>query len=244
MESTKDQNRAALRFVVAAVCYSLVLLGLMRLGWVEQALLLPFTEFQAALAESLGWTRANSVVISISCSGSDVLALCLGLVVAYPVSGRARLLGCLGGLGLIVALNTARIGTLWHVYASPGWFDTLHEYIWPAILMVAIVGYVLTWIALAHRGFRAMPHHDPRGRLGPVQLTPRFVVLTGACVVAFVALAPWYLESSAVLGLAAWMASAAVGIASALGVDASVSGNVLTMSGNSFLVTQECIATP
>ena len=244
MQTTKNETRDALKVALAALCYSLLLLGLMRLGWIERVLLLPFTEFQAGLAESLGWTRSRAVVVSLSCSGSDVLALCMGAISAYPVSRRARLVGCLGGLGLIVALNTARIGTLWHTASSPEWFDTLHVYIWPAILMVAVVGYVLTWIVLAHRGFRATPYHGPRGRLGPVQLTPRFLVLTAASVLVFVALAPWYLNSSAVLALAAWMGSAAVGVAAAFGVDASMTGNIVRMSGSSFLVTQACISTP
>jgi len=248
MESPDDQSRAATVFLVGAVVLTLLFLGLMRLEWVERTLLLPFTNSQADLAEWLGWTRSTLVVVDLSCSGSDVLAMCLGAIAAYPVSIRARLLGAVVGVVLIIAVNTARIGTLWHMAAEKVWFDTMHVYVWPAILMIVVLVYLLAWIGYARRDFHATPHHIPRGKLGPVQLTPRFVGLLAACVVVFVATQPLYLESDFIMGVAYWIATTSVEIALFFGVNAvetvTKSGSAVTMNGNSYLVTQACIITP
>ena len=62
-----------------------------------------------------------------------------------------RLAGAGAGAGMIVGLNTVRIGTLGLVSASPAWFNALHVYLWPALLILAIAGYVFAWMRLADR---------------------------------------------------------------------------------------------
>ena len=96
-------------------------------------------------------TSALPVEVTLACSGADALALCLGAVLAYPVKWRTRLAGAGGGAALILGLNTLRIGTLGRVAASPAWFNTLHVYVWPAVLTLAIAGYVFGWMRLADR---------------------------------------------------------------------------------------------
>ena len=247
-EASTDSSDSPGRFLVRAVLLSLAFLGLMRLRWVEQALLLPFTRAQAVMAEKLGWTPAENTIVDLSCSGSDVIAMCLGAIIAYPVSVRARVLGCIGGLALIVTVNTARIGTLWHMWAEKEWFEIMHVYVWPAILMVVVLVYLLGWIGFVQRDFRGTAHHAPRGQLGPVQLNPRFLVLLGVCIAVFVALAPIYLESQWILGLAGGVATTAVAIGNFMGVHSvefvTSRGSAITMNGNSYLVTQDCIMTP
>ena len=119
---TARSRTDAARFALGGVAWSLGLFGLFRLNWTEVHAVLPFTRVQAAAAVELFGTSALPVEVTLACSGADAMALFLGAVLAYPVSWRMRLAGAGVGAGLILALNTARIGTLGRVAASPAWF--------------------------------------------------------------------------------------------------------------------------
>ena len=141
----------ATEFALRGVAWSLAFFGLLRLHWIEAHVVLPFTRMQAGLAVRLFGTPTSPVETTLACSGADALALCLGAVLAYPVPRRSRLAGAAGGAGLILGLNTLRIGTLGRAAATPAWFNTLHVYVWPAVLTLAIAGYVFAWMRLADR---------------------------------------------------------------------------------------------
>ena len=111
--------------------------------------------------------------------------------------------GCSGGIGLILCLNTLRIGS------SDGrrlawWFNTLHLYVCLQVLMLAIAGYAFAWMRVADQP-------SPRLRLGSsspsagqevpacLQLPGDFVrsrrddliLLTAAFMLLFIARHPW-----------------------------------------------------
>jgi exosortase/archaeosortase family protein len=240
----------ALKFVVRGVAGSLAFFGLLRLNWTEAHVLLPITRMQGGLAVGLFGTPALPVEVTLACSGADALALCLGAILAYPVKWRTRLAGAGGGAALILGLNILRIGTLGRVAASPAWFNALHVYVWPAILTLAIAGYVFAWMRLADRPHplndkEAAPRDPllpPRGRRP--QPSRQFVVLTVAFLLLFTAASPLYLESSSVLALAGFIARAAAATLGIFGVTAHAAANVLWTPRGGFLVTQECISTP
>lgn len=239
----------ARRFVLGAVAGSLGLFGALRLGWTEAHLVLPLTRVQGDLAVGLFGTPALPVVVTLACSGADALALCVGAVLAYPVRWRARLAGAAGGIALILFLNTLRIGTLGLVVASPGWFDALHVYVWPALLTLAIAGYVFGWMHIADRSPRqpasaGLPRSPLVAPQLPWQPSRRFVVLTAGLLIVFAAAAPLYLESPSVLALGGFIASAAAALLGGVGVSAIAAANVLSTSRGAFIVTQECISTP
>jgi exosortase/archaeosortase family protein len=223
------------------------LFGLLRHRWIEALVVLPLTRVQANLATALFGAGSLPVEVTLACSGTDALALCLGAVLAYPVRWRSRLAGAAGGAALILGLNTLRIGTLGRAAASPSWFNALHVYIWPAVLTICIAGYVFAWMTLADRqqtagGHEAAPR-EPTRDWRP-ELTRRFVVLTVVFLVAFAAASPFYLESAAVLALAGFIARAASAILGGVGMTAHAADNVLWTARGGFLVTQECISTP
>ena len=250
----------ALKFALGAVAWSLGLFGLLRLNWTEAQLLLPFTRAQAGVAGGLFGTSRSAlpVEVTLECSGADALALCLGAILAYPVPWPRRLAGAAGGAGLLLVLNTLRIGTLGRVAASPAWFNTLHVYVWPAVLMLAIAGYVFTWMRLADRRptlvesgaapgepvLSARPRSPAAVARPAPKPTRRFVVLTVAFLLLFVAASPLYLESPGVLALAGFIARAAAAMLGVVGVSAHAAANVLWTPRGAFLVTQECISTP
>ena len=152
MPTDTTQGRTdAVKFALRGVAWSLGFFGVLRLTWIEAHALLPFTRVQAAVAEGLFGPPAAPVAVTLACSGADALALCVGAILAYPVAWQTRLAGAAAGAALILGLNTLRIGTLGQAAASPAWFNTLHVYVWPAVLTLAIAGYVFGWMRLADR---------------------------------------------------------------------------------------------
>lgn len=235
-DTARAPTRAA-SFLLRAAGGALALFGLIRLHWTEAHVVLPLVGQQGALAVRLFGTPALPVEATLACSGADALALCLGAVLAYPVPWRRRLAGAAGGVVLILGLNTLRIGTLGRAAASPALFNTLHLYIWPAALTLAIAGYVFAWMRVAE------DRRAPAGKTA-VQPSLRFVVLTVSFVLVFSALSPLYLESAGVLALASFIARAAAATLGAFGISAHAAANVLWTARGGFAVTQECISTP
>lgn len=234
------------RFVLASLGASLALFGLLRIAWVEANLVLPLTLWQGQLSTMLFGAPRLPVQVTLECSGADALALCAGAVLAFPARLGARLAGAAGGVALILLLNTVRIGTLG--LAAPAWFDTLHLYVWPAALMLAIGGYVFGWMRYADSPTdspEAVPPavsvEAPRPALRP---SWRFIGITAACALVFAAATPLLLDSAMVLAFAGLIATAAAAAMGALGVSAQATANVLSTSRGAFIVTQECITTP
>jgi len=240
------------RFVLRAVALSLGLFGLLRLNWTEAHVLLPFTRLQAAAAAGVFGTPALPVQVTLACSGADAFALCLGAVLAYPVRWDRRLAGAAAGAGLILGLNTLRIATLGRVAPSPAWFYALHVFVWPALLTLAIAGFVLGWMRFADPRRTPGEHETlttvPDGMSKPAPRVPqpsrRFVLLTIAFLILFVAGSPLYLESPAVLALSAFIARSAAVTLGSVGISAHAAANVLWTPRGGFTVTQECIFTP
>ncbi|MBA2602071.1 MAG: hypothetical protein H0U94_00655 [Acidobacteria bacterium] len=249
------------RFILRAAAWSLGLFGLLRLAWFETHAVLPLTEWQARVALISFGAPALSVEITTACSGADVLSLCTGAILAYPANWRTRLTGAAGGITLVLALNTLRIGTLGRAAASPS-FDFLHVYAWPGLLTLTVAAYVFTWMRQADRhtpiDLPASPSAaaaDSAGRSMPSpgigaagrllgRASGRFAAWTAALLVLFTAVSPVYLESAAVLSLAAVIARAAAAVLGVLGVHATATANMLSTERGAFLVTQECVATP
>ncbi|MBK5298892.1 MAG: hypothetical protein JJE40_17190 [Vicinamibacteria bacterium] len=233
------------RYAAHFAAWSLGLFALLRLGWIEAHGVLPLTRLQGQIAGRLGGLDTLPVDVTLACSAADAMALCLGAVLAYPATWRMRLAGIAGGLALILTLNTARIATLGRAAASPYWFDLLHVYAWPALLLLAIAGYVFGWMRLVDRPqavFQAAAVAPAPSR--DTLVTWPLVAWTALFLVLFTIAAPWYLQNTAVLATAAFMARAAAFVLRAAGLDAVASGNLLTTTRGSVLVTQECITTP
>lgn len=249
MQTDTARGRAdAVRFALRGVAWSLGLFGVLRLNWTEAHVLLPFTRMQGGLAGGLFGTPTLPVAVTLACSGADALALCLGAILAYPARWRTRLAGVAGGAAVIVGLNTLRIGSLGRAAASPAWFNTLHVYVWPAVLTLAIAGYVFAWMRLADRRTPDLDEQGGAARESVRRALPkparRFVVLTAVFLLLFAATSPLYLQSAGVFALAGFIARAAAVILGGVGISAHAAANVLWTPRGGFLVTQECIATP
>ena len=238
-----DPSSGVLRFALTAGAWFIGLFGLMRLGWVERQLLVPFAQLQERVADQLTGAPTDAVYVDASCSGGDAMALCLGAVLAFPATWSARLHGVGVGLLVIASFNIVRIGNLSLVAVeSHRLFDLLHIYVWPAILILVAVAYVYAWM---RRQMGPAVHgagSDPGAAWhGPAR---RFLLLTVVGTAAYFAAAGWVYESALLRTLSGWVAMTSAGILAALGVSATASGNIVTTTHGAFIVTQECIATP
>src|SRR5690606_4396641 len=90
------------RFALTALAWSLALFAALRLSWIDLTVVGWLIETQRDLAVWYGATPTRAVVVDASCSGSDVIALCLAVTLSYPVAWRLRLLGAAGGTLLIL----------------------------------------------------------------------------------------------------------------------------------------------
>ena len=104
-EPGRADGNAMLRFTLVTGTWFVGLFGLMRLPWVERALLTPFAEVQQRVADQLTGAPSDLVYADASCSGGDPLALCAGAIFAFPATWGARLRGAAVGFTLITAVE-------------------------------------------------------------------------------------------------------------------------------------------
>lgn len=234
-----------LSYLLGAAGVTLGLLVLFRVPWVQSELLVPYALAQQAVAEWVLGLEDPPVAVGFACTGADVMALCLGAVLAYPARWRARGVAALLGLALISVVNTARIGTLSAVVHRRELFDLLHVYVWPAILIVLVTLFAVAWM----RRVEVVPsaRRAPAGGTGfawSPATARRFVGLTILFVALFVAASRWYLESAWLHTAGAWVASTGAFLLGLLGAEVAVQGAIVRTSAGGFVVTPECIASP
>jgi exosortase/archaeosortase family protein len=236
------EPRRATKFLLGTVAWSLGLFGGLRARWVEEHLVLPLTQLQQQAAEFYAGSPRGPMAVTLECSGTDVLALCLAAILACPVAWRARLAGAAVAFAFVLGLNTVRIATLGLAAGSPGLFDALHLQVWPAILVLATAGYVFAWM-------RTTVGPNAQGTEGgdaPRALSPlgrRFVPRAAVLLVAFALCGPWIARSAALVAAGGWVAGAAAFVLTTVGLGAAASGNVLATSRGAFIVTPDCLAT-
>lgn len=93
-----------------------------------------------------------SVRIIPECTGLFEMVIFAACVLAYPASGRARVIGFVFGFLSIYFFNLVRIGGLLLVGRyTPDLFEFFHIYFWQITLVAIIVGNWLLWLNLVVR---------------------------------------------------------------------------------------------
>jgi S-adenosylmethionine decarboxylase len=220
-------------FLAKAVLWNLALFGLLRLPWIADPIVNAAIGFQTSLIAWYGARPHPGIVVAANCSGVDVVALCLGIVLSYPAIWRRRISGALMGVVTIIGLNAVRIATLNAVAGSPGTLRLLHVYVWPIVLAFVTIVYVWLWIQRCERR-----------RLSSAQGWTRFFKYSAAGLVAYAVVVPWAFSSATLETAGAWTVAAGVAILAALGTEAHSAGNLLMTSRGAFQVTNECLFTP
>jgi exosortase/archaeosortase family protein len=233
--SATSSGRDAYRFVVIALLWALLFFGLFRLSITQTCVLLPLTSAQGDVARWLVGLPRLSMAITLDCSASDVMALCLAFTLAYPVRWRQRLGGAAIGLAWILAMNTTRLAVLERLAMSPA-FGLLHIYVWPSLLIAGTLAYLALWVAHTD-GWQS----SVAGTGTPLS---RFLTTCLVAVAVFAALAPALYRSDLLIPPAIWVTAAAARVLNAAGYAAAGRQTVLYTPAGTFFVTPECMATP
>lgn len=94
------------------------------------------------------------------CDGAELLWLLTAAFVVAPLPWLWRLGGWLAGLLLVWLLNVGRIASLFFAWrADPHWFDWLHNYIGP-LLLIALLALYVHWV------MQRAPQPDVDAQLG------------------------------------------------------------------------------
>jgi hypothetical protein len=93
MDTARISTPGLSAFALRLIAWSLALFGLLRLPWAGTHILLPATRLQAAAGSSLLGPSSLPIEVTLACSGTDALALCLAAIVAYPARWRMRAAG-------------------------------------------------------------------------------------------------------------------------------------------------------
>ena len=198
------------RFLGMAILWELIFFALLRQAWVERHALGPLARAQETIAHWYGAPQRASIAVTADCSGADVMALCFGVLLAYPVSWRRRLTGMAGALAIILALNTLRIVTL--LLSSPQSIQQLHLVVWPIVIVFALALYVSWWM-------RAADQHGESSRWR----ASRFAAAASGLLLLYAATAPWTMTSPAVVRAGAWTVAAGAALLQSIGLPALVS---------------------
>lgn len=152
-----------LRFLVWFLVLQLVLFSLEMLQPIQQAIILPWTNFIAQLSslllsafdanvQSSGKvisTTLNDFAISIEpgCNGVEAMIVLAAALIAFPTTWAYKIKGLLWGTLAIQALNLVRIISLFYLGQwSRELFDWAHLYVWQALIMLDALVVFLVWI--------------------------------------------------------------------------------------------------
>lgn len=91
---------------------------------------------------------AFEVDVSPACSGAVPMSIYLSAVLAYPTTGRAKLIGAALGLAVIHAVNLVRVTALFFIglYAHQ-YFHETHVFVAQALVICVAVALWLYWAA-------------------------------------------------------------------------------------------------
>lgn len=153
----------AWRFVVLFLLIGIVGTALLRVEWVDEHAVLPYTRliasvsgrvFQAAAipVEAQGTFLSHPnfrVDIRRGCDGLLATLILIAACVAFPVSWQRRIWGILLGYGLIFILNLTRIVVLMGlgIRGDMSLFDFVHTYLSQFIVIAAALAFWLRWAA-------------------------------------------------------------------------------------------------
>jgi exosortase/archaeosortase family protein len=220
--------------VVLLTLWGLVLTAVVTNATVMATVVVPFSRWQGSVAAWYLDVRSLPVGVVPSCSGLDAMSLCVAAILAFPRTWLQRLAGAAIGLVLLLVVNLARIGSL-AASVDSAWFDVLHIFVWPAVLVVTTAAWVYMWM-------RFTSENTDTPMLGV--MPTRFAAWAAICLGVYIVVIP-VLASIQVLDLFARdLAAIAVSVLGGIGVAAAVQGNLLVAGSSAYLVTSECVTTP
>lgn len=214
---------------IKAALFAVGFLAVLSQRAIDAAIVAPLVAAQRTL---LAWYAGSNtaVVIDPNCSGADVMAMYVAMVLAYPASWRHRLAGVALGLPALAAVNIVRVGTLgWMAGVSGVAFRALHGYLWPVLLTACAALFLRLWIGNA------------KARSTGAR---RVCWIGAATLAAYAAVSPWILTSAWMDSVCRWTAATAGAALAAAGVSAGAAGPTISIGTAAYRVEPLCLWTP
>jgi len=152
-----------IRFFVQFLVLQAVLFGAELTPWVQEHLVIPWTNAIAAASAALVTlfdpgvvatgkvlqSKANGFAVSIEsgCNGVEATIVLLAAILAFPAPWKSRLVGLAVGVVAVQGLNIVRVISLfylgqWDLAA----FEWAHLYVWQALIMLDVLIVWLIWV--------------------------------------------------------------------------------------------------
>jgi exosortase H (IPTLxxWG-CTERM-specific) len=168
------ESTPVVRFFVLFLVLQAVLFGAELTPWVQDALVVPWTN---TLASVSAWivtlfdpgvvatgkvlqSKVNGFAVSIEsgCNGVEATIVLVAAILAFPAPWKRRLVGLAVGIVAVQGLNIVRVISLfylgqWDLDA----FEWAHLYVWQALIMLDVLVVWLIWVRTL-----------PAGGTGPV----------------------------------------------------------------------------
>ncbi len=229
---TRIGSRETLRFLLTVALWVTGLFGVLRIPLVRDHVVLPLARVQGLVAAWGHGPGPLPVTVTLECSGTDVMALLVAVLLSYPSPWGRRLWGAAGGVGLLLAANIVRIASLAQI-AGTAAFLPVHLYVWPAALVLITLAYTIAWMWTADAA---------SGEASRAWLP--FAAVASGLVCLFMAVLPVLLRLPMLAEASRSYAAAAASFLAALGLVARAEGSTLVTPQGGFLVTPECLVTP
>jgi exosortase H (IPTLxxWG-CTERM-specific) len=158
-----------LRFFLLFVVLLAVLFGLELTPWVQDWLIVPWTN---ALASISTWivtlfdgnvtaagkvmrSTSNGFAVSIEagCNGVEATLVLLAAMLAFPAPWRYKVVGLVVGVLAVQLLNILRVISLFYLGQwNYDVFEWAHLYVWQALIMLDVLVVWLIWVRRVPRG--------------------------------------------------------------------------------------------
>lgn len=151
--------RFLLRFVVLGILALVLEAAAWHQAGFTDALLRGLAQSAALVTRSAGAEAGveanriyNSVGVTVhvtsACSALDVVLIVWASILAFPATGRERLMALGASLLLLQTMNVFRLAVLvWASQRQPDWFPWLHQQAGGVALTLCGIGFFLLWAA-------------------------------------------------------------------------------------------------
>jgi exosortase H (IPTLxxWG-CTERM-specific) len=160
------RKRPVLRFVVLFIALMVAFYAVTSMSWYQDGVFQRYLNLNADVsAMMLRWFGEDarstdqdvrsprmSLSIAAGCDAIEPSFMFAAAVMAFPASVKAKLLGVIVGVPLLLLLNLARILSLYYIGVYvPNWFEIAHVDIWqPAFILLALICWIV-WVIWAMR---------------------------------------------------------------------------------------------
>lgn len=111
--------------------------------------LLTITGIPNAVDGNIIYLKNDTWNVTSECTAINAVLLFASFLLAYPATPKAKLVGVVTGVPLIVAVNIARLVALgWVTEYWPGQARFFHDYVWEILFILFIVTLWYAWVNL------------------------------------------------------------------------------------------------